>query len=425
VQITLPYNDAVLQATLDWAEVLRTLRIAEVPALDSPEAALLSGLRSPIGGRPLDQSLRSDGKILVIVSDSFRKTGVHLLLPTLVTFLNENGVSDAQISFLFATGSHRSPTVSEQKSILGAEIYRRFQRRVVVHTTDEAGILSYRGTTSRGTPVYINRLAEEADTVISTGTVVLHYFGGFGGGRKSIVPGIAGLQTIAANHALNLDPTEDQLNPNVAIGQLSGNPVAEDMLEGAKLAKVDFLINTVLDRNGQIASLYCGELELAHEAACIQARKLFAVPIAEKANFVVASAGSAKNFVQSHKSLYNAFQTVEENGPIILVAPATEGYGGDRFSNWLKLGNPRAIIAELRKNAEINGQTALSTVEKARNAQLVTDLSATEVEKLGARKADSLEIALDRLRAHFVQAGIERPTCYIMPDASYSVPFMG
>ena len=239
-----------------------------------------------------------------------------------------------------------------------------------------------------------------------------------------MVPGISGLKTIAANHSLNLDPAANRLNADVAIGRLAGNPVAEDMLEGALLGPPCFLINSVLNRDGAISGLFCGGLKQAHEAACTFARNQFVLPITSQADVVVASAGTCKNFVQSHKALYNAYQAVKPEGIIILAAPAPEGYGGNRFQEWIALGSRDAIIAELRKNAEINGQTALSTLEKAQITLFITELTADEVGALGGEKASNLSVALDVARQRLARSGIHRPTCYLMPSAGYTVPVL-
>lgn len=423
MNFTLPYGNDILRASLDWATVLGTLRTAEIAPRGDLEGALRTALRNPLYTPPLPSRLKAGDSVLIIVSDSFRKTGIHHLLPTLVSELNAWGIDDRAISFLFATGSHRPPTPAEQEEILGPSIYSRFGAQAYTHDPHDDEQLCFCGTTSRNTPVYLNRRALEADHVVVTGTVVLHYFGGFGGGRKSILPGIAGMKTIAANHALNLDPTTPQLNPDVAIGRMDGNPVAEDMLEGARLGPPVFLLNTVLNRDGAIADLFVGDLEAAHRQACDAASALFHVPVTEQADFVVASAGTAKNFVQSHKSLYNAYQVLKPGGLLLLAAPAPEGYGGNKFSDWLALGSTEAIIASLRQGAEINGQTALSTLEKARGARFLTTLSSAEVSTLGGIKVPDLATGLAQIRIELSERGIHHPTCYIMPDAACSVPF--
>ena len=399
------------------------LDVADVPALSDTPDTIRRAIDHPIGlDKGLSETVSLGETVAILVSDAFRYTGADLFLPVLIDALNRAGVSDESISLIFATGVHRHPTPDEERHILGEAIHRRFQGRIFAHDPHDETNLVYLGTTSRGTRVSINKRAHDADRLIATGAVVLHYFGGYGGGRKSILPGIASIETISHNHSLNLDPHEDRLNPAVRIGVLDGNPVAEDMLEGARLAGVDFILNTVLNRHHQIAGIFAGELDAAHRAAAEYARKLFTVPIEEKADLVIASAGAAKNFVQSHKALYNAYQAVKFEGRIIFLAQCEEGLGGGRFAKWLRLGSREAIIAGLRRQSEINGQTALSTIGKGPITILVTDMAAQEAALTGARKAASLDQALecarDALRA------IPQPTCYVMPSASYTVPIL-
>lgn len=421
--ISIPYGEQILSAEADWFDVLGTLDVAEAPALPDPAVALLRGLDRPIGlDGPLAARLRPGASVAIVVSDSFRKTGVHAFLPALLDYLGRHGIAEGDVSFLVATGSHRGPTDDELDAILGPPVHGRFAGRIYTHDSGDRANLALRGVTSRGTPVWLNRRALEADVLIVTGTVVLHYFGGFGGGRKSIVPGLAGLETIAANHALNLDPEVDRLNPDVAIGRLAGNPVAEDMLEGALLGPDAFLINTVLNRAGGIAGLFAGDLLAAHEAACTLAESLYVTPVSEPADLVIASAGTAKNFIQSHKALYNACQVLKPEGRLILTTPAPEGYGGNKFAEWLGLKTREAVIAALRRNAEINGQTALSTLDKAPRTTFITEMSEDLVRAMGGEKGATLDEALDRARRLLPGSGRHRPTAWLMPAAGSTVP---
>lgn len=422
MKIEIPYGNVIVEASADWLRPLGVLDIGVTPPLADARSALLEGLANPIGGAPLHQRLRPGGSVVIVVSDSFRKTAIDVILPALIQWLIERGVGEKAISFLVATGSHRGPTADELDWILGPEVHARFAERIYTHDPCDRDNLVAVGTTSRGTPVSLNKIALSADTLIVTGTVVLHYFGGFGGGRKSIVPGIAGLETIAANHALNLDPVLDALNPAVHIGRLTGNPVAEDMLEGARLGPDPFLINTVLDRGGTIARLFAGDLVMAHEAACAFSESLYTIPISEQADLVVASAGSAKNFIQSHKSLYNAFQALRPGGHVLLATPAEEGYGGNKFADWLALGTRTAVIQALRKNAEINGQTALSTLEKARRTVFLTRMEPELVRSMGGRPVTSLAEGLALLHPDLTGRGGNSPSCLVMPSAAVTVP---
>jgi nickel-dependent lactate racemase len=209
----------------------------------------------------------------------------------------------------------------------------------------------------------------------------------------------------------------------VRIGELDGNPVAEDMLEATRLIKVDCIINTVLNRDGEIAGVFAGELDAAHRVAAAFARDLYTVSIDEKADLVIASSGTTLNFVQTHKALYNSHQAVKPTGRIVLLAPCEEGLGGEQFAKWLRLGSREAIIAGLRRQSEINGQTALSTIEKTPITYLVTEMCEADVKLLGARRAASLDEAVHAARADLASVGVTEPSYYVMPSAAYTVPF--
>ena len=419
--IEIPYGDHRLTADLGWGTCLGTIDIADAAALEDVDAALRDRLQRPIGfDRKFFDGFRSGESVALIVSDAYRQTAVDRYLPALIEELNRVGIRDDAIRFMFASGTHKVPSPGQQRTILGAAIYDRFRDRAFVREASNDARHVHVGTTSRGTRVELDRMAMECDRIVVTGAVVLHYFGGFGGGRKSIVPGLASARTIAQNHAMNLHPTEDRLDPNVRIGALDGNPVAEDMLEAAKMARVHGIVNTVLNRQGRIAGLFVGELEAAHRAAAEFARSLFAVPIAQRADLVIASAGASKNYVQSHKTLYNAYQAMKPGGRIVFLAPCEEGLGGEQIEKWLRLGSTDRIIAALRKQSEIYGQTALSTREKSPSAIMVTGLSDDDVRLIGARRAGSLEAALDLVRPELPGDA----TYYLMPSASYTVPFM-
>ena len=421
MKVTLPYGAQPVSIDLKDVRLLDTLDVADAPELPDLPNAIARAIEQPIGlDANIYDTVQPGERVAILVSDAFRKTGAREFLPPLLAGLNKAGIPDGGMCLLFATGTHRAPTAEEQAYILGEDVYERFQGRLHVHDAHDRASHVEIGVTSRGTPVRINRIAREADRLIATGTVVLHYFGGFGGGRKSILPGIASVDTIAHNHAMNLDPHADRRNPAVRIGELDGNPVAEDMLEGARLTHIDYVINTVMNSHGQIAGMFAGELDAAHRAAAALARDLYVVPIQQRADLIIASSGTAQNFVQSHKALYNAYQAIKPDGRILFLGHCAEGLGSEQFVKWLRLGSTEAIIAGLRKHAEINGQTALSTIEKAPIAIFVTEMTRQDVSLMQSRKAASIEEAL----AVCLDELPENPTCYVMPSASYTVPLI-
>lgn len=423
MNVQLPYAGSTVEADLDWAASVDTLALADVAPVKDVVVALDQAIDNPIGQtESLAERVQPGERIVIIVSDSFRKTRVDLILPRLLYRLTEKGVSEEDVSFLVATGVHRGPTPDELDEILGTDVHQRFQSRIHIHDAHHAAAQVPVGETSRGTPVEANQIAVDCDRIIVTGSVVLHYFGGFGGGRKALLPGVCSANTIAHNHSLNLDPNENRLDPSVRIGEMDGNPVAEDMLEGAKLIGADFIINTVLNRNGDIVRVFAGDLELAHREACAFAKDMFCVPLESQAHIVIAASAETRNFVQTHKALYNAYQAMKPGGQIILLAPCPEGLGGEKFEKWLGLGSAGEIIRALRQQSEINGQTALSTIEKAQRCIMVTELSNEDVVRLGATRAASLDDALAQARQRLIADGIERPTVITMPQAAYSVP---
>ncbi len=425
MNVTVPYASGELTASLPRGRMLGTLTVASCPPIVPVEDALECALAAPIGcEQPLEKRFHPGESALIIVSDHTRKTGVHLLLPRLIHWLNTCGIAPEAIAFLIASGVHRPANLEEQTAILGAGILTAFQGRIHNHNAHDAAALMHVGNTQRGTPVYLNRLVDAYDHVILTGSVVMHYFAGFGGGRKALMPGVAGATTIAHNHALNLHPAEDRLNPAVRIGVLDGNPVAEDMLEAARMHPPEFIVNTVLNRDGDIAGLFVGELDAAHRAACAFARERFGVPIQEQADLVIAAMPTASNFIQCHKALFNAWCAMKPGGRIVLLAPAPEGLGGDGFRRYLEMRTPAAVVAALRRQADINGQTALSTLQKTPNVILISELAAADVNVLGARKADTLEHALALACDQLRQTGVDTPTCLLMPDAGLTVPII-
>lgn len=423
MKIELPYGAGKMSAEMDWGRSLGTLDIADIPPVADPHEALADALADPIGQNALFfDGIEPGSTAAIVVSDSFRRTAVDRILEPLVDRLNTAGIDDDHITIIVSTGTHRGPTPEELAEILGPAVFKRLDARAITHDPHTPGELVYLGDTSRGTPVEVNRRSQECDYVIATGTVILHYFAGYGGGRKSLVPGLASARTIAHNHAMNLDPKDDRLNPAVKIGALDGNPVSEDMLEAARMMKCDLIVNTVLNRRGEIAKIVAGDMDGAHRAAVEFARMVYTVPIREKADLAIASSGATRNFVQTHKALYNAYSAVKPGGRVILLAEAPEGLGGEQFVQWLRYGTPQEVIAQLRKQSEINGQTALSTLQKSPQTTFVTALSDDDVALLRGTKAPDLANALDDAKKKLNRLGIADPTYYVMPSAAYTVP---
>ena len=211
-------------------------------------------------------SFRVGEKVVIITSDITRYTGSEIYLPLLVARLNRQGIADGNIEILVALGIHRKQTEHEHQRILGS-LYGRV--RVSDHDCDDHDALTVIGTTSNGIKVSINRRAVEADHLILTGTIGFHYFAGFGGGRKSVLPGIASRKACMASHFAVLNPGDGSgKNPLAVTGNLEGNPVHLAMVEGCALAQPAFILNTVLGADKRIIAAFAGDWREAHEAGC-------------------------------------------------------------------------------------------------------------------------------------------------------------
>ncbi len=395
---------------------------------DDIRAALESALFPGGEVRPVFPLVNPGESVCLVVSDHTRRTAADLILPVLLKGLRARGCSLKDIFILFASGIHRHPTAPEIEKIIGAGIAKEFAGRIYLHDPDDRQQLVAVGRpVIAGSPapeVLINRRAVEADRLVLVGAATFHYHAGFGGGRKSIVPGIAGRETIAFTHSLTIDPRRDRLRPGVAIGALDKNPVSEAMAACARLCPPDFIVNTVLAPDGSLAGVFAGEMDLAHRAACRLVEKISRVDIPKKADFVIASAGSASNWIQSHKAFYNAHLAVHGKGRVILEAKCPEGAGNERFLHWVRKGNLRELYRGLRGSPEVLGQTALSTRERAPRTVLVTSLNQANLEDLHMRSAKDLAGAVEIVLADLAEAGIRRPAYYLMPDAMYVVPFL-
>ena len=367
------------------------------PIAGDAEALVRQALRQPLGTPPLSGLIQAHEQVLIVTSDITRYTGSEIYLPLLVAELNRIGLADEQISILIALGIHRPQSAAEHRKILGA-VYGRIA--VYDHDCDDPQQLVNVGVTDSGLPVAVNRRVVEADRVIVTGTIGFHYFAGFGGGRKGLVPGVASRETCMQSHFAVFNPAAvGGKHPLATTGVLEGNPVHRALLQAARLAKPDFLLNTVLSPHKEILGVFCGELEQAHLAGCDLARDLFSVPLAAAADLAIISCGGEPkdiNFIQAQKALDYGCRAVRSGGTLILLAACGDGFGHPTFFDWFRYQDLDEFEAALRADYQINGQTAHATLSKARQFRiiLVSELSAEQTRRMGMEKAADLTAAI-------------------------------
>ncbi len=366
---------------------------------------------------------RPGESVVIVTSDITRYTGSEVYLPILVERLNAVGIRDEDIEVLVALGIHRKQTDHEHQKILGP-LYGRI--RVTDHDCDDPAGLVHIGRTSNGIDVSINRRAVEADRLILTGVIGFHYFAGFGGGRKSVLPGIASRKACMESHFAVLNPQPGSgKNPLATTGQLDGNPVHRAMSEACAMAAPDLILNTILAPDKRIIAAYAGDWREAHEAGCCRYRELFAWPLRHKADLVVVSCGGYPkdiNLIQSHKSMEYAAQALKEDGVMILLAECRDGFGNTTFFSWFRHTALDAFEAALRERYEINGQTAYSLLQKAQRFRiiLVSGFPRQQVEAMGMLAASSLDAALTMAEQHLPRDW----DALVMPEGGSVLPIL-
>ncbi|MFU0824579.1 nickel-dependent lactate racemase [Clostridium sp.] len=414
------YGSEILNLQIDDKNVLTTLYSKELEPIKDIEKELNTLLDNPIGTKPFNQIFKKDDEVLIVVSDVTRlwiKTASFL--PIIVNRLNKLGIDDKNITIIVATGTHRGQTDEERKLIVGEEIYERIT--VLDHDCD--GEMIYCGITSRGTEVEVNKIIE-GKKIILTGGIVHHVMAGFGGGRKSILPGISSRKTINQNHLHSLSPDEPCSNPLIGVGVLANNPLNLDMIEAASLVKPDFLINSIVNTSGNIVHFVAGHFLKAWEEGCKWTDENFGIPIKEKADIVIASCGGYPkdiNLYQSTKSLFNAALALKQGGTMILLAECRDGAGADSFFSWIEPLKKGELDSALRKGFTIPGYIFYAAIERSRNANviLVTSMNGELIKPMGIKAVKTLEEAL---KLAGVDQGFKDKKVILMPYAGSTVP---
>lgn len=393
------------------ADVLQT---GKTEPLGDPKKSLLEALRRPVASAPLKEIVSPGESVCILVNDSTRLARSELFLPLLIDELCRAGVSEKDIFIVFANGSHRNMGENEMRALIGEETASRVA--FCNHDSRDEENLVFKGETSFGTPVYINKMVAEADRRILTGSVVHHFFAGFGGGRKALVPGVAGWETIRKNHSLLLDD-------RARTGALEGNPVHEDLLEAAQLVGADFLLNTVLNEDKNIIGIFAGNMVEAHQAACEMVDQVNGVEIDRLYDVVIASAGGYPkdiNLYQAHKALDNALEALKPGGRMVLLAQCAEGFGSAIFEEWAGRFNTFREMEEALRHEFILGGHKAYTVAKLLlkgTVYLVSGLDRQFAARVGFIPVLSVDEALEKI----YNDGEKQSTC-IIPQGSLVLP---
>lgn len=315
------------------------------PGLADERAALLEALESPIGAQPLKNWLKPNAKICILFTDITRATPNHRIIPWLLAYLESAGVRRDQVTLLNQLGTHRPNTKAELEKMLTPEVVAGW--RVVNHEPENEHACVPLGTTRTGVPARINRIAVEADVRILTGFIEPHFFAGFSGGPKALMPGVAHLETVMSNHGV------DHLNdPRSTFGICEGNPLWEELLEIALRVGPSFLLNVTLNEHRDITRVFAGDLVEAHRVGREYVRTA-AMQKVDRPFEVVVTTNSGypldMNLYQGVKGMSAGARVLAQGGTLILAAECSEGVpAGSPFDKLLREGgSPEEILGLL------------------------------------------------------------------------------
>ena len=330
-KVAFPYGKEKIEFNFEDKELLGVLEssIEEYkPTLD--EASLVkNALANPVGAKRLSELAKGKKNIVIIASDHTRPVPSKLIIPPMLEEIR-SASPDAKITILIATGCHRGTTKDELVYKFGEDIVKN--ENIYIHDCDETDMLVNIGTLPSGGPCVINKIAYEADLLVSEGFIEPHFFAGFSGGRKSVLPGVCARGTVLANHC-----SEFIDNENCRTGILEGNPMHEDMLWAAKQAKLAFIANVILNADKKVIFATAGDLELAHKAGTDFLASLCGAK-AIPADVAITTNGGYpldQNVYQAVKGMTAGEATVKKGGVIIMLAKSNDGIGGDHFYHQL------------------------------------------------------------------------------------------
>jgi len=329
--------------------------------------------------------------------------------------LNRAGVKDEDVTIIFGCGSHRGVKTDEMEKLVGEETLKRV--KVTSHDYKSEDHV-YLGKTSFGTKVYVNKILAEADVKILTGDVDLHYYAGYGGGRKSVLPAVSSAETIQQNHAM-------LLHPKAKTGVFEGNPVHEDMVEAAKLAKVDFILNIVTNSKQELVHAFAGDLEQAFYEGVKLVDEMYKVPIERRADIVVVSSGGHPldiDLFQAYKGVDNALDAVKRGGVIVLVAECPEGHGNDVFYEWMtKFDDLKRMEKEIQKRFILGGHKAYYLTKALQKVKIILVSVMPDYYAVNTFKLRTARALNDALRDAFNLAG-NNAKVWAMPFGNITLP---
>jgi len=417
MEVKLAYGRKGLKVNFpDDAEIIRPHFPAALP---DEERGLREALYTPIAGRPLYEIVRAGDRVVVVHTDITRATPNRTILPVLLDDLERAGVRREDITLLNGLGTHRPQSEVELRLLLGDVIVERY--RCLQHDCNDDRSLVSLGKTSFGHPVRINRIYMEADVKILTGFIEPHFFAGFSGGPKAVLPSLAGAESVFSNHGYAMIA-----HPQATWGVTDGNPIWEEMREVALKTEPDFLLNVTLNERQAITGIFSGEMLASHRAGCALVKETAIVPVEEAYDVVVTSNSGYpldQNLYQAVKGMSAAVRIVRRDGAILMAAACEDGLPDHGlYADLLRqAASPEKvleIVAAPGYEAQDQWQVQIQAqIQKHAEVYVHADgLSKAQIEAALFHPCDDVEQTLTHLRNTY------GPRICILPDGPQTIP---
>ncbi|NLY44711.1 MAG: nickel-dependent lactate racemase [Tissierella sp.] len=371
-------------------------------------------LQNPIGTKELSEIVKKGEKIVIITSDVTRPLPSYKIIPSILDELYEIGVNKEDVTVVFALGSHRPHTKEEMIQLVGEKVYNE-----VSCIDSDANDCVRMGMTKGGTPVDIFRVVAESDKRICIGNIEFHYFAGYSGGSKAIMPGVSTPSAIQANHS-------KMVLEDAKAGNLVNNPVRDDLNEAIKYCPIDFIVNVVLNEKKEIIHSVAGDFIEAHREGCKFLDRIYKKELKRKADIVIVSQGGGPkdlNLYQTQKALDNAKHAIKDGGIIILVGSCKEGLGNETFEQWMTGANsPDELIARIKNKFTLGGHKAAAIALVLKKAQIfmVSEMDPCLVKSIFMKPYNTIQEAYDDA----VQELGDESRVLVMPYGGSTLPYL-
>ncbi|MDR2860208.1 MAG: nickel-dependent lactate racemase [Elusimicrobiota bacterium] len=423
----LAIGDGFQEVLLPEEKVVQVIESGTTPPIKDIKSAVTDALRNPIASKPLSQTVKKGDKVSIIVSDITRSwIRPAEFLPFIIDEIKLAGIEDEDISIVIALGGHRPHTKEEDIIMCGKDIVERF--KIYQHDCLAKDLVLI-GTTSRKTPVWINKRIAQADKVILTGAITMHFIAGFGGGRKAVLPGVSGYETIQKNHSLSMSEiVGGGINEETRVTRINSNPLNDDMIEACAFLNPCFLVNAIIDSSGNFSRFVAGHWYKAWLEGTDTVMKMQRVDAKEKVDIVFASAGGFPkdvNIYQASKVYDIAGMSIKPDGIVIAALEAREASEPRDFMDNFHFADLVEMEKAVRAKYTIPFFAAfrLALLCKSNKVFMVTKKENFDIaRKTGQIPFETIEEAWAQAQKEMESRGVKNYTINILPHAANTLP---